>query len=1411
MLKKILTVIIAFSVLPNIPASAEEEMFYSETYEEFVTNDLPGEYEFYAENVHVTEKIPGLEKAVEMTSSDGEVMIERSFETSGDELIIKFDMAMPENLADGEIAVNNGSERFISLLTVKESEIYTHDGKRLFRLGKNYKSISIYLDKINKRYSVTANGVCYVSEWYMQTIPDVISGFKVTLISSDDNEFSFGFDNLAVYGGGDISREIPKTVYNEDSIEFVPTDSDNESITPIINTNFEQGYGIAGVVVNKSDNNVETISDEENGWLRFTTNTSNGCYIDIQEEEYPKNLVIEFDVRASETGVGGGIIARGEKATFNWLVNINENRTISVGSGKVIGKVSSDKWTNVQLILNFRKHIITAYCDGKLIAEDIAMALSTDDIVQRIRVGAFSGVGTLDFDNLLIYQGKTIKIFEEKDPNVRILTFTPDSEAEELIGKNIAIHVGSGTIYSGGEKSFLDVPAFIEDNYTFVPVRAICEALGMEVSWVQEEQKVIVGDNIEFIVGSNKVKNGENEITIQNPVKNVNGRVFLPLRDLCETLLKKKVFWHDRGLIIISDASIRLSDAETLAVHDYMAYDRPTREEFDAIYKAKNMEGVHPRILATQEDFDRIKGYLANGNETVTYLYKTLKASGEQIMIQSLPERTHDPVRYSLGIAQTAVKTAQTLGMLYKITGDEKYAEKLWEHMDIICNSFEDWYQEASYLTTSEMTAAVAVAYDWLYDYWTPEQRESMEKAIREKSLYYADRTFYGQTGAWQDFTVLANNWNFVCSGGTLMGAAAIYDTDPEFCSDVIVNCVRSVERVIKNYYPDGAWMEGTGYWQYATQYCVNLMATLEKTVGTDFNLSKATGFSNTGMYSVETEGPNGILGEHDSGTTKMTPYCNMYLAGKFNDPGLGAFKIHSLKKNNIVPPAVDLVWYKEEFDNPASVLSNDVYYDGLSPKVVMREKWNDDEATFIGYHIDKGSVDHGHIDSGSFVFDMLGERFAVDLGADDYQNPGYFTTDRTKFYRVRPEGHNVLVINPDSDVGQKSTKDISIIKNVFKKNGSYSVADLTAAYAEDVNDYKRGYMLYNDRRNIIVRDEVNLKNESELYWFMHTKADIEIINDTTAILTQNNKSVRLDFTTNADEFEMSVMSAESLPTSPLPQKQKSTIEYQKVAIKFKASGKVYMNVRIVACDDPMYDEEIYDKNIDEWEVSDEEPIDIPNLSEIRLDGVLLDGFMSDESNYTIDIIKGNPIPKISAETEYDATITIETAGNVKEQSRITVSSNDNPSYKKVYTLSYNSVVNADGLNKHPVEALSSSYLVKDDYIAENLIDGKRDTWYAAEGAGEYVIFDYGALKNIDVIGFDMLYGLRRKTYFKLEVSEDGENWTEIFDGSNSQTTDDMEYIDTEGTKARYLKFINYGNSEGSKWISLVEVEAYGK
>lgn len=1409
-LKKVISSVLLISMLPIFSVHAENNIFYTESYENIVTNDVPEEFEFYADNLHIVERIKDREKAAEMTSSDGEITVERAFETYGNDIVIQFDTALWGNTCDGEIQIKNNSGKYLPLLIINESEIVTHDGKEITVLTESYKNISIHFDIREKRYDVYINGKSVVSKWYMSNIPDSVAGFKLSLSSSDEGDFSFGFDNLSVFSGTGYKDVLKRPDYNEDSIEFVPQNSDTEIVTPLVNTAFEQGYGITGLSVAKGENVIENVKEEDgNGYVRIERTTETDCYIDIPTDNPPKNIVIEFDIKGSKD-FNGSVIARGENATFNHLITFNPNGTLSVGSGKTIGKCDDSKWTRVQMIMNFKKHTITAYTDGKLTAENVPMAISTDDIVGRFRIGAFGGIGVLKLDNLLIYQGKSLKTFEPKDPTERTLIFEADSVAEELIGEGIAIHIGSGTIFYNGKKEFLDSPAFIENNSTYVPVRAICEALGLEVFWDAENKKVTVGNKFEFIVGDTEVKAGEEKILLDNGAKLSGNRVFLPLRNLCEKLLGKRVFWNDRGLILINDTSYKFTEKQLLSVHDYMAYDRPTFEEFDKLYR-ETAEGVHPRIMATQSDFDRIKTLYNSGNKTIVEWVNALKKSGEQMLNAALPERTDDPERYALSAPQTLLTRVPNLALLYKLTGEQKYADKILKDITVVCNEFVDWYHVEKYLAVGEMTAVVAIAYDWLYDHWTPEQRKMMEDAIYSKSLEFADKTYYGQLGAWVNYPILANNWNFVCSGGTVLGAAAVYDTNPEFCADVIINSMRSMELPSKNYYPDGAWIEGTGYWLYATSYFTRALATLETMTGTDFNMSKAPGFSKTGRYAILTQGPNGTLGFHDGGRTITIPMCNMYLASKFNDPGLGADLIHSMKKAGTAPEAMHILWYRESFEAPDADLPADSFYDGTTSVAVMRERWNDNEATFFGYHLDKGNVDHGHIDSGSFIIDMWGECFAADLGANTYTHTGYFTTDRSKFYKVRPEGHNVVVINPDSEVGQQSSKNISVIENVSKINGAYSVADLTDTYSDDVKDYKRGYMLYNDRRTVLVRDEIVMKEPGEMYWFMHTKAGIDIIDNNTAMLTLNGKTVRLDFTTNADEYELRVMDAVPLPTSPTPAQQDLTAGYQKIAIYLKGSGKVNINVRIMRTDDPMYDEPIYDEDIKDWEIKESEIIKIPLLSSISADGKELTGFMSDDTSYELDVAKGSSMPVITATTEDYADISIVNAEKVTDTTIITVSSKIDPRYKKIYKIDYNSVVTPAGLNKFNVAGITSSYLVQDDYIVENVIDGSAGTWWAAEGNGEHMIMDLGSVKTIDVIGVDMLYGLRRKTYYSIEVSENGTDWKEIFNGSNSQKTDDMEYLDTEGTNARYIKLTAFGNSEGSKWISLAEVEVYGK
>merc|ERR1712039_1032114 len=55
-----------------------------------------------------------------------------------------------------------------------------------------------------------------------------------------------------------------------------------------------------------------------------------------------------------------------------------------------------------------------------------------------------------------------------------------------------------------------------------------------------------------------------------------------------------------------------------------------------------------------------------------------------------------------------------------------------------------------------------------------------------------------------------------------------------------------------------------------------------------------------------------------------------------------------------------------------------------------------------------KGTT-HTHADQGTFVLDMLGERWAIDLGADSYFDRGYFSLQKFDWYASSTRGHNTL------------------------------------------------------------------------------------------------------------------------------------------------------------------------------------------------------------------------------------------------------------------------------------------------------------------------------------------------------------------------------------------------------------------
>jgi len=100
-----------------------------------------------------------------------------------------------------------------------------------------------------------------------------------------------------------------------------------------------------------------------------------------------------------------------------------------------------------------------------------------------------------------------------------------------------------------------DAPSYIKGGVTLVPVRAIAEELGAEVTWDNETKTVsIVKDNvtIEMTANSTTVYVDGSPIDIGIPAEVTCGRTFVPLRFLAETL-GLAVTWDGENQIIDLD------------------------------------------------------------------------------------------------------------------------------------------------------------------------------------------------------------------------------------------------------------------------------------------------------------------------------------------------------------------------------------------------------------------------------------------------------------------------------------------------------------------------------------------------------------------------------------------------------------------------------------------------------------------------------------------------------------------------------------------------------------------------------------------------------------------------------------------------------------------------------------------
>lgn len=548
---------------------------------------------------------------------------------------------------------------------------------------------------------------------------------------------------------------------------------------------------------------------------------------------------------------------------------------------------------------------------------------------------------------------------------------------------------------------------------------------------------------------------------------------------------------------------------------------------YAADYKLPEQLPQHPRIFLTESRMEEIK-ILMKTDLFLDRQVAALQSKAARLLDDFKKNGTtqyilNDNIRL-LQQSWCVIERVTTFAFLYRLSGQQEYADVAIEEMLAVCR-FEDWHP-VHFLDAAEMSAGVAIGYDWLYDVIPVDKRNEICQAMIKLGLHAGwDYYTFKEYTDWRqwDWVRSTTNWNEVCNNGMALAALAIADEDRESAEKTINYVLESMPYGLSVYAPVGTYPEGGNYWNYGTLASCLTIAALLDALGSDFGFLKTPGLNTTGDFFMGIIRPDFWYFNYSDCPDEALPNPAMFFLSRFFDrPDYAAWLCDFVKTKNyfqIWPEdsregdpsfgyydrfaVMRAVWY-----NPAAVTSDfsdtplAKHFEGRQALAVMRTAWKDKNAAFAALKAGSNNTTHRHLDIGTFVYDIHGYRWAVDLGRDmaSYRVEG----NPWRLFRLVNRGHNTLVI---ADSLQNLRANCKIIR--FESNGKdfigKAVADITDAYVNQVKSAIRTVTLKRDG-SLIVEDQIEGADDV-VRWAMITPANIHI-SGKKALLTQGDKIV---------------------------------------------------------------------------------------------------------------------------------------------------------------------------------------------------------------------------------------------------------------------------------------------------------------
>jgi oligo-alginate lyase len=469
------------------------------------------------------------------------------------------------------------------------------------------------------------------------------------------------------------------------------------------------------------------------------------------------------------------------------------------------------------------------------------------------------------------------------------------------------------------------------------------------------------------------------------------------------------------------------------------------------------------------------------------------------------------------------VSMASNLGLAYRMTGNEDYAQKLKEAL-LHHGQLARWAGDAhhtppwhSELNTARFCFGYAMGYDCIRDFLGESERASIAQSMIRLGILPTlnDWVLGGQRIHALDS--MGHNWWSVCVSMAGLASLSLLDDEPQAeawvqeISDAFPEWFCYQGNVLQNKSPNfdrhGAFYESVNYANYAlSEYLL-------------FRLASANVFGAKERPDIPLLKTAGDFFVHTS-----YPTSSSMLSVNFGDSSLragGARTLRLLLSNGYDSEAYQ--WYLGRTDpglgdpiglvydetqpvqHPPKALPTSILYPDIG-WAVLRSSWEND-ATLLAAK-SGFTWNHAHPDAGSFVLFHGGKPMLIDSG-----NCSYSRREYTRYYR-QSEAHNVILTdgqaqNPEAcSRGDRGVKTPGRLYHLLDAAGvKYVFADATGPTAWKFSRNYRHFLWIDDV--ILIFDDVRTHDAGQLEWLLHYGGTLQQ-NGSTLLLTNEGAKVAI-------------------------------------------------------------------------------------------------------------------------------------------------------------------------------------------------------------------------------------------------------------------------------------------------------------